>query len=409
MALSWTIVSILAIFLAKSFAEETESTAEANKVEVTKKPDYKTVPLRRPIVQPPHTYFIPTRPPFPGGGSGYYPFLTPIVYYHPVLTAAGNSKLAYQFPPAAALIKPKKKEKLRPYSQLKQHSTYGFLDFSSFGKIVNHGILANVEKRPDVKQDDEVKNPIHEAAEHHVPRFPPSSGIDSRVLTNITICYFVGDDILKSHLMHDANWAFTVADKNGQSTNLNGLVNYINDLTLQTNNLLGSDNYRLKWIGNPTPFVRHSPTSGVTDEGLKSDVHNNHQRGCDVAIFLLFNDFSKVEETEGFPFSGLVKGAACDGHKGEGYAVVVDQGFDKETNVWMGPQILAHHLLRLLTADICNLDKEGIQGWSTSCFCANELSLLHPYMKPGQQHLDQCAVDKLYQSDISIRNCLLDD
>ena len=53
---------------------------------------------------------------------------------------------------------------------------------------------------------------------------------------------------------------------------------------------------------------------------------SNAYRGCDANIFLLFNDFATQQVTDGFKYSGLLKGAPCDGWKGEGYAVVADQG-----------------------------------------------------------------------------------
>ena len=51
--------------------------------------------------------------------------------------------------------------------------------------------------------------------------------------TSITLCYFVGDDILKSHLMYNKNWAFV------PRKDTSGLTRYINDLTLEANKLLG--------------------------------------------------------------------------------------------------------------------------------------------------------------------------
>ena len=51
--------------------------------------------------------------------------------------------------------------------------------------------------------------------------------------TSITLCYFVGDDILKSHLMYNKNWAFVPRE------DTSGLTRYINDLTLEANKLLG--------------------------------------------------------------------------------------------------------------------------------------------------------------------------
>ena len=89
---------------------------------------------------------------------------------------------------------------------------------------------------------------------------------------------------------------------------------------------------------------------------------------------------------------------------------MVDQGF--WGTEWTGPQILAHQLLRILTADVCAGRKPYAQEtihWNTNCFCANDDSLLHPYLKPGEQYLDQCVIDKLNKSDISIKKCLLPD
>ena len=57
--------------------------------------------------------------------------------------------------------------------------------------------------------------------------------------TSITLCYFVGDDILKSHLMYNKRWAFVPK----QSTS--GLTRYINDLTLAANKLLGIRPYSI--------------------------------------------------------------------------------------------------------------------------------------------------------------------
>ena len=133
---------------------------------------------------------------------------------------------------------------------------------------------------------------------------------------------------------------------------------------------------------------------------------------CDAVVFLVFNDFVEQNATDGHKFSGFVKGAPCESHLGSGYLVMVDQGF--WGNEWTGPQILAHQLLRLLTADVCaglkpyeNKQVNTKVHWNTNCFCQNEESLLHPYIKPGEQYLDQCVIDKLNKSDISLRQCLL--
>ena len=78
---------------------------------------------------------------------------------------------------------------------------------------------------------------------------------------------------------------------------------------------------------------------------------------------------------------------------------IVDQGFYKD--VWMGPQILAHHLLLMLTADLYAKD-------DPRRYCENKYSLLHNNIKAGEQSVDQCVIDKLNLSNISIRQCLLD-
>ena len=140
---------------------------------------------------------------------------------------------------------------------------------------------------------------------------------------------------------------------------------------------------------------------------------------CDAVVFLVFNNFVAQNATDGHQFSGFVKGAPCEAHRGSGYIVMVDQGFWKAE--WTGAQILSHQLLRLLTADVCDgtcrecrqpyADKKTNERihWNTNCFCQNEESLLHPYIKPGEQYLDNCVIKKLNKSDISLRQCLLPD
>ena len=139
---------------------------------------------------------------------------------------------------------------------------------------------------------------------------------------------------------------------------------------------------------------------------------------CDAVVFLVFNNFQAENATDGHKFSGFVKGAPCESHLGSGYMVMVDQGFWESE--WTGPQILAHQLLRLLTADVCaglipednpysSKNANTKVHWNTNCFCQNEDSLLHPYIKPGEQYLDPCVLDKLNKSNISLRECLLPD
>ena len=74
----------------------------------------------------------------------------------------------------------------------------------------------------------------------------PLSPTDIQAQTNLTLCYYLGDDVEKSHLQYNPQWAY---DK----YNLKGLYDYINQLTLGANKLLGLHNYKLKWKG---PYAR---------------------------------------------------------------------------------------------------------------------------------------------------------
>ena len=64
------------------------------------------------------------------------------------------------------------------------------------------------------------------------PPLRPSSPTDVRAQTDMTLCYYLGDDVEKSHLQFNPQWQFT-------QSNLKGLYDYINQLTLGTNYLLG--------------------------------------------------------------------------------------------------------------------------------------------------------------------------
>ena len=122
-----------------------------------------------------------------------------------------------------------------------------------------------------------------------------------------------------------------------------------------------------------------------------------------MVVFLVFNDYTQTSETNGHKYSGFAVGGPCEAYNSggkSGYTVIVDQGFYGD--VWMGPQILGHHLLLMLTSDLSYPQNPDAK------YCANEKSLLHKYIKPGQQSMDQCVADKLNRSDISLRQCLLD-
>merc|ERR1711935_948520 len=136
-----------------------------------------------------------------------------------------------------------------------------------------------------------------------------------------------------------------------------------------------------------------------SSDNLKYDVLQASTVGCDVVVFLVFNDFSTGQNTDGHKYSGFATGAPCEASQASGYTVIVDQGFYED--VWMGPQILAHHLLLMLTADL-------FQPNDPRRYCTNEYSLLHKNIKAGEQYIDQCIIDMLNNSDISIRQCSLD-
>ena len=125
--------------------------------------------------------------------------------------------------------------------------------------------------------------------------------------------------------------------------------------------------------------------------------------GCDAVVFLVFNKFDSDCKTQtfGHEFGGVSSGGMCDQSQGKGYTVVVDQvsrgcsvinlqncrskqvisvcvqGFLGDA--WTGPQILAHHLLLMLTSDLRDRSKT----------CPNKDSLLHPKLYPGQQRIDR--------------------
>ena len=92
-------------------------------------------------------------------------------------------------------------------------------------------------------------------------------------------------------------------------------------------------------------------------------------------------------------------GGPCEQSEKKGYTVIVDQGFKGE--IWMGPQILAHHLLLMLTSDLYSQN-------DPRRYCPEKFSILHNNIYAGDQYMDQCVVDLLNKSNIGLRKCLLD-
>jgi len=218
------------------------------------------------------------------------------------------------------------------------------------------------------------------------PLTPAIPYLGRKAARNLDLCYFLGADIFKSHVRCNPNWADGSAE---------GVRRYINELTYETNQMLGINNFRISWKG---PYERHDFYNDTPTDPQR-DVYQSIQSNCDAVVFLVFNQFADDCETEtyGHDFGGVSYGGMCDQRtKGEGFTVVVDQGYLKEA--WTGPQILAHHLLLMLTADLPDQSKH----------CPAKESLLHPKLYPGQQRVDACVVDKLSRSGVSNRDCMLD-
>jgi len=217
------------------------------------------------------------------------------------------------------------------------------------------------------------------------PLTPEAPFLGRAAARNLDLCYFLGSDIFKSHVRCNPNWADGSAE---------GVRRYINELTYEANQMLGLNNFRISWKG---PFERHDFNADAPTNPTK-DVFSAVNSNCDAVVFLVFNQFADdcKTETYGHDFGGVSYGGMCDQKKGEGYTVVVDQGFLEDA--WTGPQILAHHLLLMLTSDLPDSSKH----------CDKKESLLYPKLYPGQQRVDGCVVDKLTRSGVSNRDCMLD-
>lgn len=200
---------------------------------------------------------------------------------------------------------------------------------------------------------------------------------------NLDLCFFLANDIFTSHVPCNPNW--------GDGT-IDGVKQYINELTYEANRMVGENNLRFAWKG---PYERHDPAA-KNPSNPTQDVLSVAGYGCDAVVFLLFNKFSSdcKTQTSGHEFGGVSYGGMCEQKDGLGYTVIVDQGFLKDA--WTGPQILAHHLLLMLTSDLPDQSKT----------CPAKESLLYPQLYPGEQRIDQCVVDKLNRSKVSLRECM---
>ena len=103
-----------------------------------------------------------------------------------------------------------------------------------------------------------------------------------------------------------------------------GVKRYINELTFETNRMLGENNMRLTWKG---PYERHDSASSASPSNPTQDVLTVADYGCDAVVFLVFNQFSSDCETQtyGHDFGGVSSGGMCEQRQGRGYTVVVDQ------------------------------------------------------------------------------------
>jgi len=202
---------------------------------------------------------------------------------------------------------------------------------------------------------------------------------------NIDICYFLGQDIFTSHVRCNSNWA--------DGTN-EGVRRYINEFTFQTSEFLGN-NFNLTW---KEPYVRTEKKRFTEENILNCDLQSVAREGCDLVVFMLFNQFNEdcSSTTPGHTFGGKSKGGLCEVSMGRGYAHIVDQGY--LGNNWTGPQILAHHLLLMLTSDVKGENRH----------CPLKGSLLYPKLDAGNQRVDECVVKKLQKSKMNRRPCLQD-
>merc|ERR1712106_1242645 len=182
-----------------------------------------------------------------------------------------------------------------------------------------------VQPKSDLNLEDGVQSSFEAGS-----KFSPTRNVKLEPLTpfvpylgraatrNLDLCYFLGADIFKSHVRCNPNWADGSAE---------GVRKYINELTFETNQMLGLNNFRISWKG---PYGRHDFTNS-TPTNPQRDVYQiaNSNTKCDAIVFLVFNQFADDCETEtyGHDFGGRSYGGMCDQSKGEGFAVVADQGY----------------------------------------------------------------------------------
>ena len=85
--------------------------------------------------------------------------------------------------------------------------------------------------------------------------------------------------------------------KNQSISFFQGVKRYINELTFETNRMLGENNMKLVWKG---PYERHDSTTSAAPSNPSIDVQSVVNSGCDAVVFLVFNKFSSDCKTQTF-------------------------------------------------------------------------------------------------------------
>ncbi|TRY73302.1 hypothetical protein TCAL_15784 [Tigriopus californicus] len=261
----------------------------------------------------------------------------------------------------------------------------------------------------------QTKDPILKSSDEH--------------LVTVDLCYYFGYDFQDSHVRCDTRWN---PNSPGPIRDLyTAQIDYLNELTLVANQYLNrvdqdwsvkNDNFLLTWRGawnRSDYFLNYPENSQQERQSIGGDIYVNRNYGCDVNIFMHFNTYEDCfsSTSTGQEHSGIASGAACESQFGNGYAKVVDQGY--LDGYWVGPQILAHHILLLLTTDLY------VNGYQDTYLtpeqlnqlpplgqypqnCPNPSSLLHSEIYSGQQWRGDCIGERLQTSRIPIRPCLHD-
>eukprot|EP00095_Tigriopus_kingsejongensis_P005200 maker-scaffold408_size180710-snap-gene-0.34 protein:Tk05200 transcript:maker-scaffold408_size180710-snap-gene-0.34-mRNA-1 annotation:"-dependent receptor" len=247
-------------------------------------------------------------------------------------------------------------------------------------------------------------------------------------LVTVDMCYYFGNDLENSHIRCDERW--NPSAPNRMSDLYKTQVDYLNEITYVANQYLNrvdrdwsvpNNNFRLTWRGawNRSDYFLNSVNTRNEKASIQTDIRTNQRFGCDINIFMHFNTYRDCfsSSSNGQEHSGIASGAACESHLGEGYAKVVDQGY--LDGYWVGPQVLAHHILLLLSTDLyvkgyrdTYLKPEELRQLpplpSLPQNCPNPSSLLHSEIYSGQQWRGDCIGERLQLSRIPIRSCLHD-